>query len=62
MGSGTTPGRVKKGKHMPGHMGHENVTIQNLTVVRAEGNVLLLRGPIPGAKGSVVVVRNTVKS
>ena len=62
MGAGTTPGRVKKGKHMPGHMGSKNVTIQNLIVVRAEDNVLLLRGPIPGAKGSVVVVRNTVKS
>ncbi|MDR2648979.1 MAG: 50S ribosomal protein L3 [Clostridiales bacterium] len=62
MGSGTTPGRVKKGKRMPGHMGHENVTIQNLTVVRAGDNVLLLRGPIPGPKGAVVVIRNTVKS
>jgi len=62
MGSGTTPGRVKKGKHMPGHMGNKNVTIQNLLVVRAEDNVLLLRGPIPGAKGSVVVVKNTVKA
>jgi large subunit ribosomal protein L3 len=62
MGSGTTPGRVKKGKRMPGHMGHKNVTVQNLIVVRAEENVLLLRGPIPGAKGAVVVVRSTVKS
>ena len=62
MGAGTTPGRVKKGKHMPGHMGNRNVTIQNLTVVRSEDNVLLLRGPIPGVKGSVVVVRNTVKA
>jgi len=62
MGSGTTPGRVKKGKHMPGHMGNKNVTIQNLLVVRAEGSVLLLRGPIPGAKGAVVLVKNTVKA
>jgi len=62
MGSGTTPGRVKKGKHMPGHMGDRNVTVQNLLVVRAEGNVLLLRGPIPGAKDAVVVVKNTVKA
>jgi len=61
MGSGTTPGGVKKGKHMPGHMGNRNVTIQNLIVVRAEDNVLLLRGPIPGARGSVVVVKSTVK-
>ncbi|MDR1000459.1 MAG: 50S ribosomal protein L3 [Clostridiales bacterium] len=62
MGSGTTPGRVKKGKHMPGHMGHVNVTIQNLTVVKAEDNVLLVRGPVPGAKNSVVIVKSTVKS
>jgi len=62
MGSGTTPGRVRKGKHMPGQMGNKNVTMQNLTVVRAEDNVLLLRGPVPGAKGAVVVVKNTVKS
>ena len=62
MGSGTTPGRVKKGKHMPGHMGNKNVTIQNLLVVRADDTVLLLRGPIPGAKGAFVVVKNTVKA
>ncbi|MDR3239927.1 MAG: 50S ribosomal protein L3 [Clostridiales bacterium] len=64
MGSGTTPGRVKKGKHMPGHMGHKNVTIQNLVVIRAdaEKNVLLLKGPIPGPKGSIVLVKNTVKA
>jgi large subunit ribosomal protein L3 len=62
MGSGTTPGRVKKGKHMPGHMGHANVTIQNLTVVKAEDNVLLVRGPVPGAKNSLVIVKSTVKS
>jgi len=62
MGAGTTPGRVRKGKKMPGHMGNENVTIQNLTVVRAEDNVLLIRGPIPGVKGAYVVIKNTVKS
>ena len=62
MGAGTDPGRVRKGKKMPGHMGNENVTIQNLTVVRAEDNVLLIRGPIPGVKGAYVVIKNTVKS
>ena len=62
MGSGTTPGRVRKGKKMPGHMGNKNVTIQNLVVVSAEDNVILLRGPVPGPKGSVVVVKSTVKS
>jgi large subunit ribosomal protein L3 len=47
---------------MPGHMGNRNVTIQNLEVVKAEDNVLLLMGPVPGAKGSVVIVKDTVKS
>jgi large subunit ribosomal protein L3 len=64
MGSGTTPGRVKKGKHMAGHMGHVNCTIQNLTVVQAdtEKNLLLIKGPVPGAKGTIVLVKNTVKA
>jgi large subunit ribosomal protein L3 len=62
MGAGTTPGRVKKGKKMPGHMGHVNVTIQNLTVVRAADNVILIHGPVPGANGAVVAIKNTVKS
>jgi len=63
MGSGTTPGKVKKNKHMPGHMGSENVTVQNLEVVRAdaEKNLLLIKGAVPGAKGTVVMVKSTVK-
>ncbi|MCL2461156.1 MAG: 50S ribosomal protein L3 [Defluviitaleaceae bacterium] len=64
LGSGTTPGRVKKGKGMPGHMGHVKVTVQNLMVVRAdaEKNLLLIRGAVPGAKGTVVMIKNTVKN
>jgi large subunit ribosomal protein L3 len=64
MGSGTSPGRVKKGKHMAGHMGNKKVTIQNLQVVRAdaEKDILLVRGPVPGPKGTVVFVKNTVKT
>ncbi|MFB9329522.1 50S ribosomal protein L3 [Paenibacillus aurantiacus] len=55
--------RVPKGKHLPGHMGHETVTIQNLQVVRvdAERNVLLVKGSVPGPKNSLVKVKITVK-
>ena len=58
------PGRVFKNKSMPGHMGNENVTIQNLKIVgvRPEDNVILVRGAIPGAKGGLVVIRKAVKS
>jgi len=55
--------RVPKGKRLPGHMGSETITIQNLEIVRvdAERNVLLVKGSIPGAKNSFVKVRSTVK-
>lgn len=55
--------RVPKGKHLPGHMGNETVTIQNLEIVRvdAERNVLLVKGSIPGPKNSFVKVKTTVK-
>ena len=63
MGSFTYPGEVFKTKHLPGHMGSERVTVQNLEVVRvdADRNLLLVKGAIPGAKGSLVTVRETVK-
>jgi large subunit ribosomal protein L3 len=63
MGSGTTPGKVRKGKKMAGHMGAERVTVQNLVVMRADGdkNILLLKGAVPGAKGSILTVQSTVK-
>lgn len=63
MGACTYPGEVFKTKHLPGHMGHERITVQNLEVVRvdAERNLLLVRGAIPGAKGGLVMVRETVK-
>lgn len=62
-GQGSTPGRIFKNKKMPGHMGNRKVTVQNLRVVqvREDDNVLLVRGAIPGANGSYVVVRNAVK-
>ncbi len=64
MGSGTTPGSVKKGKKMPGHMGAVQKTVQNLTIVRAdaEKNLLLVKGSIPGIPGAVVMVKSTTKN
>jgi len=63
IGSTTTPGRVFKGKKMPGHMGFERVTVQNLSVeyVDADRNLLGVRGAIPGPKGGVVMIREARK-
>lgn len=63
MGACTYPGEVFKTKRLPGHMGCERITVQNLEVARvdAERNLLLIKGAIPGAKGSLVMVRETVK-
>lgn len=56
-------GRVHKGKKLPGHMGHERVTVQKLTMVRVDKdrNLLLIKGAVPGPVGGLVMVRNTVK-
>ncbi len=64
MGSNTDPGRVFKGKKLPGHMGSEKVTVQNLTVVRVdnERNLMLVKGAVPGPKGGLVTIKGTVKS
>jgi large subunit ribosomal protein L3 len=63
-GSATTPGRVFKGKKMPGHMGNVRVTVQNLEVVKidVENNVILVKGAVPGPKKSLVMIKETVKS
>ena len=63
-GPATTPGRVFKGKHMPGHMGHVQVTIQNLEIVRvdAEQNLILVKGAVPGPKKSLVTLKYSVKA
>lgn len=63
MGMCSDPGRVFKGKRLPGHMGVERVTIQNLAVVRvdAEKNIILIKGGVPGPKGGLLIVKNTVK-
>lgn len=63
MSANSSPSRVFKSKNLPGHMGSETVTIQNLEVVRvdAERNLLLVKGAIPGPKGGLVSVTSTVK-
>ena len=63
MGACTYPGEVMKTKKLPGHMGSENKTVQNLEVVRVDAarNLLLIKGAIPGAKGTMVAVKSTVK-
>lgn len=64
IGNRTHPGRVLKNKRMAGQMGAERVTTQNLTVVgvRADDNVLLVRGAVPGARNGVLIIRPAVKS
>jgi large subunit ribosomal protein L3 len=59
IGPGTTPGRVYKGVKMAGHMGDEQATIKKLRVVRAdpERNLLLVKGSLPGARGSLILVK-----
>ena len=63
MGANSTPSRVFKNKRLPGHYGVENVTIQNLEVVKIDvaRNCILIKGPVPGPEGSVVTINDTVK-
>lgn len=63
-GPATTPGKVRKGKGMPGHMGRETVTIQNLEVVRVdtEKNLILIKGACPGPNKSLITIKETVKA
>ncbi|MCD8347607.1 MAG: 50S ribosomal protein L3 [Lachnospiraceae bacterium] len=63
-GSSSDPSRVFKGKAMPGRMGGEQVTVQNLEIVRvdAEENLILVKGAVPGPKKALVTLKNTVKS
>ncbi len=64
MGPTSTPGRVFKGKKLPGHMGRVTVTIQNLDVVKVDmdKNVILIKGSVPGAKGAILKLRTSVKA
>jgi large subunit ribosomal protein L3 len=63
MGANSDPSRVMKGKKLPGHEGVERVTIQNLDVVKvdSENNLIALRGAIPGPKGGIVYITDSVK-
>ena len=64
MGANSTPSRVFKNKHMPGRYGHEQVTIQNLEIVKVDTarNILLIKGCLPGPRGTVVTVKESVKA
>ena len=63
MGACSSPSRIFKGKGMAGHMGAENVTVQNLVIVKidAENNLIAIKGAVPGAKGGVVCITDAVK-
>lgn len=64
IGACSSPSRVFKGKKMAGHLGFERVTVQNLSVVKvdAENNIIAVKGAVPGPKGGVVVIRDSVKA
>ncbi|MGL5352847.1 MAG: 50S ribosomal protein L3 [Clostridium sp.] len=64
MGASSDPSKTFKNKHMPGHMGAVNTTVQNLEVVKiiAEKNLILIKGGIPGPNKGTVVIRNAVKA
>ena len=64
MGANTDPGKVFKGKKMPGQMGAERVTVQNLDIVKVDGerNLLLIKGAVPGPKGGLLEIRESVKA
>jgi large subunit ribosomal protein L3 len=64
MGACSTPSKIYKGKMMPGHLGHEQVTVQNLDVVKVdpELNLIAVCGAVPGPKGGIVYIKSTVKN
>lgn len=63
LGACSDPSRVYKGKKLAGHLGHEKVTVQNLSIVKidAENNLIAIKGAIPGPKGSFVVIKDSCK-
>lgn len=63
-GAASSPSRVFKGKKMPGHMGAERVTVQNLEVVQvdADNNLILIKGAVPGPRKSLIMIRDAVKT
>lgn len=64
LGASSSPSRVMKGKKMAGHLGAERVTIQNLDIVKvdAENNIIAIKGAVPGPKGGIVVIKDSVKA
>ena len=64
MGPNSDPGKVFKGKKMPGHMGTDRVTVQNLTIVKVdvERNLLLIKGAVPGPKGALLEIKESIKA
>lgn len=63
IGSGTTPGRILKGKRMAGRMGNDQVTVQNLQIVEADAsrNLILIRGSVPGGVNGLVLIKKALK-
>lgn len=64
MGAATSPGRVMKGKGLPSHMGCVQITVQNLEVARidADKNLILVKGAVPGPKGTIITIKDSVKA
>ncbi|MCL2633748.1 MAG: 50S ribosomal protein L3 [Oscillospiraceae bacterium] len=64
MGACSSPSRIFKGKKMPGHMGAESITVQNLTVVKvdSDNNLIAIKGAVPGPKGGVVCITDAIKA
>ena len=64
MGATSTPGRVFKGKKLPGHMGRKTITIQNLDVISVDmdKNVILVKGSVPGCKGAILKIKSAVRA
>lgn len=64
MGAGSSPARVFKGKKLPGHMGREKITVQNLNVIRVDGekDLMLVKGAVPGPRGGFLIIKETVKN
>ena len=64
MGACSSPSRIFKGKGMPGHMGAEQVTVQNLEIVKIdeENNLIAIKGAVPGPKGGMVIIKDSVKA
>jgi large subunit ribosomal protein L3 len=64
LSAATTPGRVPKGRKLPGHMGNAKVTVQNLEIIRSDKdkNYILVRGAVPGNRNGLVMIKNTTKA